>query len=205
MDGASPPTSSSEGDDQAPDGRRQRSRSSRARIVSALLELVEQGDPNPSAARVAVTAGVGLRTVFRHFDDMDALYQQMAWAIEAKVLPLALLPFHATDWRDQIRELVVRRATVFEAIMPFRISSSVKRFQSSFLMQDYRRMQQVEMASIDAILPPDIRANRTYAGALCVPLSFQCWRLLRDDQGLDFDEARAIVTQLVEAVLAQIK
>ncbi|PNB35794.1 TetR family transcriptional regulator, partial [Pseudomonas sp. FW305-130] len=36
-----------------------------------MLDLVGKGDIAPSAARVAETAGVGLRSVFRHFADMD--------------------------------------------------------------------------------------------------------------------------------------
>src|SRR3546814_16377411 len=40
------------------DGRRERSRSSRRRIVTAMLDLIEGGDPMPSAARVAEEAGV---------------------------------------------------------------------------------------------------------------------------------------------------
>ena len=39
-----------------------------------MMNLIEGGDLMPSAARVAEEAGVGLRTVFRHFDDMDSLY-----------------------------------------------------------------------------------------------------------------------------------
>jgi hypothetical protein len=40
------------------DGRRERSKSSRAKIIAAMLELVERGDVQPSAARVADHAGV---------------------------------------------------------------------------------------------------------------------------------------------------
>ena len=43
------------------DGRRERSRSSRSKIVAAMLDLVGKGDVAPSAARVAEVAGVGLR------------------------------------------------------------------------------------------------------------------------------------------------
>lgn len=69
------------------DGRRKRSHSSRAKIVKALLDLVEGGTISPSAAEVAEAAGVGLRSVFRHFDDMESLYREMSDGIEAKVLP----------------------------------------------------------------------------------------------------------------------
>jgi AcrR family transcriptional regulator len=186
------------------DGRRARSETSRAKIVAAMLDLVGKGDIAPSAARVAETAGVGLRSVFRHFDDMDALYREMSQAIEAQVLPMALKPLTGATWRERLLEIIERRVLVFETILPFRISANIKRFQSEFLMQDYRRMLRLERTSLEAILPAHVRADIPLVDALNVPLSFQTWRLLRHDQELSIADARAVVVRLVEAVLAQI-
>ena len=186
------------------DGRRERSRASRARIVAAMLDLVGKGEVNPGAAQVAHAAQVGLRTVFRHFDDMDSLYQEMSQLIEAQVMPIALEPFVATQWRDRLREMAERRMRVFDAILPYRISANIKRFQSDFLMRDYRRMLRLESDTIEAVLPPHVHADRVHAQAIGVPLSFQCWRLLRHDQALEFAAARAVLLTLLEAVLASI-
>ena len=185
------------------DGRRQRSHSSRAKIVKALLDLVEGGTISPSAAEVAEAAGVGLRSVFRHFDDMDSLYREMSDGIEAKVLPMMLKPLMATEWKGRIRELTERRVSVFEAILPFRISASIKRHQSEFLMQSYKRMLRVERQGVEALLPEAVLADPAQANAVLAPLSFQTWRLLRHDQELPIVTARTVVLRLVEAVLAQ--
>jgi AcrR family transcriptional regulator len=185
------------------DGRRARSKSSRAKIVRAMLDLVGNGEISPSAARVAEAAGVGLRSVFRHFDDMESLYREMSEHIEAQVLPITLRPLAAADWRSQVLELADRRIAVFETILPYRISANIKRFQSAFLMQDYRRMLRLERGSIEAVLPPAVLDDRCYVDALNVPLSFQTWRLLRHDQQLDVGTAQSVVTRLVNAVLAQ--
>ena len=53
------------------DGRRQRSQRSREKILRAYWELMLAGDMSPSAAAIAEHAGVGLRSVFRHFEDLD--------------------------------------------------------------------------------------------------------------------------------------
>ncbi|RYD83835.1 MAG: TetR/AcrR family transcriptional regulator, partial [Sphingomonadales bacterium] len=55
------------------DGRRQRSNRSRDQIVRAMIDLVRAGEMQPAAARVAEKANVGLRTVFRHFEEMETL------------------------------------------------------------------------------------------------------------------------------------
>ena len=123
-----------------PDGRRRRSRASRAKIITALMELTESGDPSPSAARVAEHAGVGLRSVFRHFDDMDSLYAEMDQILTDRVLPILMKPYLASDWREQLIELVERRAEVNELIAPYRVMSSLKRFRSDVLMKNYQRL-----------------------------------------------------------------
>ncbi len=188
--------------DQQLDGRHRRSRATREKIVAALLALVRDGDVAPSAARVAETAGVGLRTVFRHFDEMESLYREMAEVIEAQVMPIMLKPFEASSWQDRVREMADRRIGIYETIMPYRISSSVKRFQSAFLMQGYHKQLQLERTSLHAILPPIVIADDVFASAIEVTISFQCWRRLRHDQGLAIEAARAVIHRLLEAVLA---
>ena len=186
------------------DGRRERSRSSRARIVAAMLELVGKGDVSPSAARVAEVAGVGLRSVFRHFDDMDALYREMGEAIEARVLPTILqVPVGAT-WKEKMVDIAGRRATVFETILPYRISASLKRFQSAFLMQDYRRMLRLESGTVEAQLPTSVKADFAAVRGLDVILSFQTWRLLRHDQELAVEDASAVVRRLLDDAMARL-
>ncbi|WP_296717423.1 TetR/AcrR family transcriptional regulator [Erythrobacter sp.] len=179
------------------DGRRERGRSNRSRIVAAMLDLVGGGAVSPSAAQVAEAAGVGLRTVFRHFSDMDALYREMTEAIEARVLPILLRSPAGDNWQARIRDLAERRAAIFETIMPYRISASVRRFESPYLMQDYRRMLRLEAETVEAHLPDAVRADIAAARGINVILSFATWRLLRHDQGLPVDEARAVVQRML--------
>ena len=74
------------------DGRKVRRRNNRRRIVAAMLELVRDGAISPGAEEVAERAGVGLRTVFRHFDDMESLYREMAEAMRHELQPLVAAP-----------------------------------------------------------------------------------------------------------------
>lgn len=187
-----------------PDGRRERSRSSRSKIVAALLDLVGKGDVSPSAAKVAEVAGVGLRSVFRHFEDMDALYREMGEVIESRLLPILLHPPIGATWKEKLFDLAERRAKVFEAIMPYRISGNLRRFESRYLMYDYRRMLRFESEAIEAHLPEIVRMDAAAAGGLNVVLSFQTWRLLRHDQELPVDAAKAVVHRLLGAAMGQL-
>jgi AcrR family transcriptional regulator len=185
------------------DGRRQRSRSSRARVVAAMLDLVAGGAVAPTAAQVAEAAGVGLRSVFRHFKDMDALYREMTEAIEIEVLPLMLRPLEGATWQERLLTLAERRARIYETIMPFRISANLRRFESAYLMEDHRRLLRLEAGVLDAHLPEAVRADDVAAQGFAVILSFTTWRQLRRDQGVTADQAQAVVRRLLEDALAR--
>ncbi len=183
------------------DGRHARSRSSRSKIVEAMLQLVGNGDVAPSAARVADIAGVGLRTVFRHFVDMDMLYREMSAVIEERVLPIIAEPLKGPNWKARMTEIADRRAIVFETILPFRISANLKRFQSSYLMQDYQRLLKAEADGVEALLPGSVKEDSVGARGLNVILSFQTWRLLRHDQGLSTEEAGLVIKRMLADAL----
>ncbi|KAF0183586.1 MAG: TetR family transcriptional regulator [Hyphomonadaceae bacterium] len=183
------------------DGRRECTRLAREKVVAALLELVGGGNVAPTAAEVVEVARVGLRSVFRYFEDMDALYREMSEKIEAKVLPNVLEPAIGATWKERLVHIASKRAKVFEQILPFRISANLKRFSSEFLMEDYRRMLRLENAGIEAQLPEHILPNSTAAHCIKSVLSFQNWRLLRHDQGLSVAQASEVVRELLINVL----
>lgn len=186
------------------DGRRERSRSSHRRIVEAMMELIAGGDLMPSAARVAEEAGIGLRTVFRHFDDMDSLYGEISATIAERVLPIVTAPYPGDDWRAHIRELARRRVRVFETMLPFRLAANIKRYQSPFLMGQYGQVVTIERELVLRLLPAHVLSHRITAEAICAALSFQNWRALRHDQSLSSEEAGTVTAHMVEALIASL-
>ena len=112
--------------DTIPDGRRRRSENSRNRIVAAMLDLVAEGRITPSAEEVASRAGVGLRTVFRHFTDMESLYAAMTGRL-AEHYEMWLIPFDSTDWQGQLAEAIERRTATYERLLPFKRAGDAHR------------------------------------------------------------------------------
>ncbi|MFU8815537.1 MAG: TetR/AcrR family transcriptional regulator [Pseudomonadales bacterium] len=179
-----------------------RSERSRAQIIDAMLALIREGDVSPSAARVAERAGVALRTVFRHFEDMDSLYREMSARVESQIMPQFLKPYEARAWRPRLRELVARRAALNEQIFPFRLAGDLRRFQSTFLMEDYRRSLALERLALGAVLPRQLSADPILFAALDMATGFQGWLRLRQDQGLSPAEAEAVIVFTVERLIA---
>lgn len=185
------------------DGRRQRSERSRSQIIDAMFSLIREGDMSPSAARVAERAEVGLRTVFRHFEDMDSLFVEMAERISSEIMPKVLAPFEARDWRGRFMEHVERRIEIYEYIMPVRVSANLRRFQSRFLMEEYRRNLLIERASLSALLPEEITSDPILFAAIETTVSFQTWRRLRQDSGLSPEEAASVFRLMMERLVGR--
>jgi AcrR family transcriptional regulator len=184
----------------ASDGRRQRSERSRAQIIEAMFALIREGEMSPSAARVAERAEVGLRTVFRHFEDMDSLYVEMAERIHGEVMPKVLAPFEAKEWRERFFEHLDRRIAIYEHV---RVSANLRRFQSRFLMEEYRRNLLMERSALMALLPEEISRDPVLFAAIETSASFQTWRRLRQDSDLSPEDARAVFRLVLERLIGK--
>jgi AcrR family transcriptional regulator len=182
------------------DGRRRRSQDSRARIVAALLKLTREGELAPSAEQVAARAGVGLRTVFRHFSDMESLYREMTEVIETELRAVALRPFKGEGWRERVVELIGRRGDGFEVIGPFRRASDLRRHASLVLQDDHERLTGTLRAILLRELPGDSVDSATVE-ALDLMLSYEAWSRLRREQGLEPAEAQRVLERTVKALI----
>ena len=185
------------------DGRRQRSSNSRRKIITAMFELLREGDISPTAASVADKAGVGLRTVFRHFEVMDSIYAEMAEQLTAANMPTVRAPFTASDWREQLMEVADRTAELYERVFPFQVAMSVRRYQSDFLQRQFDWEAGVLRAALKAILPNNMARDLSVVAAIEVTLSFSTWARLRTDQGLSAQRAQDVICRMIESLIAR--
>lgn len=183
------------------DGRRLRAETSRARIVAAMLELVREGFSAPPADAVAERAGVGLRTVFRLFKDMDSLYREMQIMMLARLAPIAAEPVVGEDWRERLRNLINRRARLFEELMPLKVAADAQRARSSYLQRENSNFLRLQREMATSLLPDDLKADTDLVEMIDLVMSFDAWRRLRLDQGLEFDAAEQIIAGLVDKVV----
>lgn len=186
------------------DGRRQRSDRSRRRIVEAMFDLISEGHMSPSAANVAERANVGLRTVFRHFEDMDSIYDEMTAELTEAILPKIMAPYDATTWRDRLMECVDRRAEVYEMVFPMRVCMALRRFQSKFLGEQFERDIKLARSSLKSLLPKKVTSDRELFGAIEAVLDFSTWRQLRQDQNRSVESAKKSIRLMLVGLIADI-
>jgi AcrR family transcriptional regulator len=186
---------------QEQDGRKHRSQKSQTLIVNAMLELVAQGNLEPSADQIAEIAKVGRRSVFRHFKDMDSLYREMNASVTASVASTLDQPFQATEWRGKVLELVDRRAAVFERLKPFMLSVQIHRHRSPFLKSASVQYVRQARELLVKHLPNEVVREAALVEALDLLLSFGTWWRLRDVQGLSVAKAKLVLKRAIEALL----
>lgn len=186
------------------DGRRARSQASRSKIIRAMMDLIEGGDPDPSTANVAKKAGVGLRSLFRHFEDKDAIYREIDAALLKGYRPIIEAPYKSDDWRERLMELIERRCEIYEATAPYRISTTAMRQRSKFLKENFQRVHDTEKARLNSILPSQLHTDTALGRSILVAMSFDTWRMLREDEHLSAGETVNAVKQMVGDAVARL-
>jgi len=182
------------------DGRRQRSDVSKRKIALAMLDLLREGEADPSADLVAERAGVGRRTVFRLFSDMEGVFREMHAIMTARLTPEFAAPFSSATWRERLDELIERRARAFELMLPIKTAADARRYTSNFLKTEHKNITQLQRNALRAVLPASVAKADTLE-ALDLALSFEAWRRLRYEQGLSVKQAQAVLRRLLAALV----
>ena len=183
------------------DGRLRRGERSREAIVAALFELVGEGVLQPTAQQVAERAGVGIRSVFRHFDDMDSLFATMDARLRADALPILREGPAGGSQRERAQALVQRRARLFERVAPYKRSASVQRWRSDFLRSRHNHLVRELRADLLRALPELAEAAPETLDAIDLITSFEAWDRLRADQRLSRERAEATLERALLALL----
>lgn len=174
---------------------------SRDKIKSSIVTLIRDGNYSPRAIDISEHSGLSMRTVFRHIEDMESLLREIAGDLQKEVLPQFLEPYSVAEWRGQLDEQISRRAKTWEYVLPIRLSASLRRFQSRFLLEEYTQLLELQRASLKAVLPEEIVADEVLFAAVNETVGVGCWISLRLDQRLSPGGAEAVVRRTVSALI----
>lgn len=189
-------------DETGKDGRRARRSASRVKIVEALKELVREGQISPGAPDVAQRAGVGLRTVYRCFEDMEALYREMIAVLHEEFLPRVITCLDTTDRVTRLDQVTANRAELFSDMEPFLLASEHQRHVYDTLAGDYAFLVRIERDKLRELINPDGALEADTFEALNAVTGFVFWRRLRVEQGLSKPAAARIMSNTARAILA---
>ncbi len=184
------------------DGRTTRGLNNKRLIVQALLELIREGFVSPTAEMVSARAGVGLRTVFRHFKDMETLYREITGEVDAIVAPVLATPIQGDTWQDKLMHAIERRANMFEQLAPIQAANLIHLHESAFLRNRQAQSVALQRALLQAILPAHIVENKGVFETLDLLLSIESWLRLRKEQQLSVEKAKDVLRQGISQLIA---
>lgn len=188
------------------DGRRARGARNRDAVVTAILELLREGNPDPGAHEIAERSGVSVRSVFRHFDDLESLYEAAVEQMVERSRDLYQPPPAKGSTEARVRALVDQRAALYEDITPTRLAAERLRGRSAAIAQNLGRAHAFLRDQAEAYLADDLAGlapadRRAVLDGLDAALSWPAWHQLRSDQGLSSARATAATRQLVLGLL----
>lgn len=194
-------------DPSAIDGRSARALRTREAIVDALLQLIDAGELKPPAPRIAQQAGVSLRSIYQHFDDLEALFAAAHGRYIQRLLELIEEVPDEGPLEDRLQAFVAQRARVLEAVTPARRAALLQEPFSERLREGRDRIYQVGTwevarvfrAELDAVADAAQRADLLVAVSMCS--GWEAWDQLRM-RGLDVADAERVMLRILTALFA---
>jgi AcrR family transcriptional regulator len=194
---------------EARDGRQSRTARSRLAICEACLDLVQEGELQPSADQIAERSGVSRRSIFNHFADLAELYDAVVEVGMQRCAPLLEEISERVPVSHRVERLVHARSRFLEVTAAFtraltaqalvgpaadqarRVSKNALRLQH----QDVERLFQRELVG----LPPQERAE--ILEAMSAAMSPLLWEHLRRSRGNSISRARAVMKRTLMSIL----
>ena len=195
------------------DGRAARAARTRDAIVDASIGLVEAGDVRPTAPRIAERAGVSVRSVFQHFDDLPSLHTAVVSRVFERLSMLVVAVDPGLSRAYRIEAFARYRASLLEAITPFRRAAAVHAPFAPRIADAVAEGNVFLRDQVAATFAPELAAlppgeSRELLDALAACASWGTWDSLRRGTGTADDggptAAEAVLRRMLRALLAEV-
>jgi hypothetical protein len=142
-----------------------------------------------------------VRSVFRHFTEMETLHRAMDARLDLEARPLMTGAVRVGTLAERTAALVRQRATFFDRIAPYKRSGNLVRWRSGFLQQRHLMLQRLLRADLLEWFPELAGAPAPLVEALDLLTSFESWDRLRFDRRLGVKAASAVVEESILPLL----
>ena len=164
------------------DGRLERSKKSRDLIIKAMRDLIDEGILNPTAQQVAETAQVGIRTVFRHANDMETLFRLITKANAEKRSKYFLQADTNGNLEERIEKLARSRGEGYTEMQNFILATAASKWKYKFLDNQYKGANKRLKKNLHEWLPEMNNLDEEKQAMVEAIMSFEYWHRLRVHQ-----------------------
>jgi TetR/AcrR family transcriptional regulator of autoinduction and epiphytic fitness len=188
------------------DGRLARGERTRESLAEALIALLEEGDARPTARRIALRAGVSLRSVFHHFDDLESILRAAVKIQEHRHWRHVRAVDRTLPLDDRVARVVRQRDVAFRATAPVRRSAEQFTRTSPTVAAELARGGEWLREQLRVTFAPEIERRgagdgRVLLDALEVATSWETWEQL-SRLGRTASATRRTMETLTRAVLS---
>jgi AcrR family transcriptional regulator len=189
------------------DGRAARKAATRDAIADALLDLLSEDQLRPTAREIAARAGLSLRSVYVHFDDLEDLFCVAARRHFTRIAPMLEPVPVAGTLPERATALMIRRAGIYAQLGGVGRATRLQAPFSPTLARLVRDAQTGSRKEIERMFAPELAsldpARRAPTVAMLdVVTGVDAWETLRTVHEFDEAAARACVVATVVRELA---
>ena len=187
---------------QISDGRRQRTERSRKAMIDAALALIQDGNFAPTAREISERAGVGIRSFFRQFEDMDSLFL----AVDAQISESVVDSFLNRGEREgtvkeRLESLVTTYTDAFERHRNLLVATKSLRWRSKVLKENYARYQELSLKNKETWIPEFKSLSPQDRHLADAYLSFEMWHRIREIQEMSLLDARSLILTMLRKLI----
>jgi AcrR family transcriptional regulator len=141
------------------DGRNARRDRNRDLVLEAVLALFAEGHLEPNAVDVADRSGLSERSVFRYFEDRDALLRAAVARHMERTLPLFDVPGAGEgDLGDRIDRYVAHRLDLYRAVAPTARAAVLRAPTNDLIRRQLDEARQRLRRQLEAMFAPELAA-----------------------------------------------
>lgn len=182
------------------DGRSERTERSKNAIVEALLSLYVDGILVPTAQEVADRSGLGIRTVFRHFNEMESLFTAGDTFLYKNIVETSM-PNLTDSLQVRCEQLVAVRAKNCARIRPYILAAHAQAWKYKVLRKNYRKLCAKFKQRMFDYIPELQNKPAAIVDSIEMLLSFESWNRLRHIQNLSQKETKAVMLTSLTAMI----
>jgi AcrR family transcriptional regulator len=188
------------------DGRAERAERTREAVAQAMLGLIAGGDLKPTAEAIAESAGVSLRTVFHHYENLESLLATVADLQMARLDRLSQPVDAKGSLAERIERFTAERTRLLEAITPVRRAALLTEPFSHEIGTRLAATRQRGQREVEVLFAPELARlpaadRREILAAITTIASWSAWEAMRSHQGLSAAQARRVMARTVTGML----
>jgi AcrR family transcriptional regulator len=201
------PAAPSDAPEMSADGRLARRDRNRLAVLDAVIELFSEGVLDPTPDDVATRVGLSARSVYRYFDDRDALVRAAINRHLERMIPLFLIHAIGEGHLDErIDRFVTSRLRLYEAVAAAFRASRARGPEDELIREQVEATRRALREQTEKHFAPELDAldasrRRARSAAADALTQFDTLDLYRVHRGFSSSEARMLLADALHALL----